>query len=90
MPDLQKERAKCTFNKEEITNLMDGGEDKTQFRRRLGKYFFFFMSWLCFSGLIYDCLDRFCLSLWSLLVIFLLFLLFCLLILFGIHCHFWC
>ncbi|XP_063600213.1 probable peroxisomal acyl-coenzyme A oxidase 1 [Penaeus indicus] len=39
VPDLQKERAKCTFNKEEITNLMDGGEEKTQFRRRLEDFF---------------------------------------------------
>ncbi|XP_047502178.1 probable peroxisomal acyl-coenzyme A oxidase 1 [Penaeus chinensis] len=39
VPDLQKERAKCTFNKEEITNLMDGGEEKTLFRRKLEDFF---------------------------------------------------
>lgn len=34
--DLQKERAKCTFNIEELTNYLDGGVDMTSNRRRIG------------------------------------------------------
>jgi len=34
--DLQKERLKCTFNTEELTNFLDGGADKTLNRRNLG------------------------------------------------------
>ena len=35
-PDLKKERQNCPFNKEEITNLCDGGVEKTEERRQLG------------------------------------------------------
>jgi len=34
--DLQNERKKCTFNTEELTNFLDGGEQKTLRRRKLG------------------------------------------------------
>ncbi|CAH0592211.1 unnamed protein product [Chrysodeixis includens] len=33
--DLVKERKKCTFNVEELTQLIDGGEDKTKERREV-------------------------------------------------------
>ncbi len=36
-PDLKKERENCPFNKEEITNLLDGGKEKTIERKQLGK-----------------------------------------------------
>ncbi|CAL4062320.1 unnamed protein product, partial [Meganyctiphanes norvegica] len=39
VPDLQKERANCPFDKEEITQLIDGGEEKTILRRKLEKFF---------------------------------------------------
>lgn len=35
--DLKRERQNCPFDKEEITNLIDGGADKTDERRQLGK-----------------------------------------------------
>jgi acyl-CoA oxidase len=35
-PDLKKERQNCPFNKEEITNLLDGGKEKTAERKQLG------------------------------------------------------
>lgn len=35
-PDLKNERLNLHFNKEEITNLIDGGADKTKERRELG------------------------------------------------------
>ena len=35
-PDLKRERKNCHFNKEEITNLIDGGIEKTKYRRELG------------------------------------------------------
>lgn len=38
-PDLKKERQNCPFNKEEITFLLDGGKEKTDERRQLGKIF---------------------------------------------------
>lgn len=34
--DLKREREKCTFNTEELTNFLDGGADKTLRRRKLG------------------------------------------------------
>jgi acyl-CoA oxidase len=37
-PDLKRERSQCLFDKEEITNLIDGGKEKTKERRDLGKY----------------------------------------------------
>ena len=41
-PDLEKERQNCPFSQEEITNLMDGGREKTAERRALEEYFFSF------------------------------------------------
>ena len=41
-PDLEKERQNCPFSQEEITNLIDGGPDKTTERRSLEEYFFSF------------------------------------------------
>lgn len=35
--DLQNERNRCNFNKEELTNYLDGGVESTIERRRLGK-----------------------------------------------------
>ncbi|KAK7082288.1 Acyl-coenzyme A oxidase (Acyl-CoA oxidase) [Halocaridina rubra] len=35
VPDLKKERLKCDFNVEELTNLIDGGKEKTALRRKL-------------------------------------------------------
>lgn len=44
-PDLQRERDKCTFNITELTNLNDGGKDKTLERHRRGNnsYFVFYI-----------------------------------------------
>lgn len=39
VPDLQKERDHCSFDQEEITNLLDGGVSQTAFRRKLEYYF---------------------------------------------------
>lgn len=39
MVDLKAERAKCSFNKEEITTMLDGGEEKTMQRRKIEKVF---------------------------------------------------
>ncbi|KAK7083992.1 Acyl-coenzyme A oxidase (Acyl-CoA oxidase) [Halocaridina rubra] len=39
VPDLRKERKNCSFNQEEITNLLDGGPEQTDFRRKLEDYF---------------------------------------------------
>ena len=39
-PDLEKERQNCPFSQEEITNLIDGGPEKTAERRNLEEYFF--------------------------------------------------
>ena len=39
-PDLAKERSHCPFPKEELTNLIDGGPDKTAERRRVEKMYF--------------------------------------------------
>ena len=35
--DLKRERSHCSFDKEEITNLIDGGKEKTKERRDIGK-----------------------------------------------------
>ncbi|XP_064101325.1 probable peroxisomal acyl-coenzyme A oxidase 1 [Macrobrachium nipponense] len=40
VPDLQKERANCNFDQEEITNLIDGGADQTALRRKIEHFFF--------------------------------------------------
>lgn len=34
--DLRKERQRCNFNIEELTNLLDNGEKNTKERRSLG------------------------------------------------------
>jgi len=34
--DLKRERQTCSFDKEEMTNIIDGGADKTAERRELG------------------------------------------------------
>lgn len=39
-PDLQKERDTCTFNIEELTYLLDGGQEKTKRRKELENLFF--------------------------------------------------
>ncbi|KAL4226800.1 Peroxisomal acyl-coenzyme A oxidase 1 [Mactra antiquata] len=39
-PDIQKERNTCTFNTEELTNLLDGGPEKTKRRKELEQLFF--------------------------------------------------
>ncbi|XP_076061823.1 acyl-CoA oxidase 1 [Oratosquilla oratoria] len=39
VPDLQKERASCSFDKEEVTILLDGSREKTEFRRKLQDHF---------------------------------------------------
>jgi len=37
-PDLKRERATCSFDRLEITNLLDGGPDKTKDRIELENY----------------------------------------------------
>ncbi|KAK7086977.1 Acyl-coenzyme A oxidase (Acyl-CoA oxidase) [Halocaridina rubra] len=37
--DLRKERASCNFNQEELTNLIDGGKEFTDFRRKINASF---------------------------------------------------
>lgn len=45
-PDLRRERSGCQFDKEEITNLIDGGVEKTKERRELGNSWLFkFIAW---------------------------------------------
>ena len=39
-PDLAKERLNCPFPLEELTNLLDGGPEKTAERRRVQKVYF--------------------------------------------------
>ena len=39
-PDLAKERENCPFNPEEVTNLLDGGEEETASRRDFENYLF--------------------------------------------------
>ena len=36
--DLQRERAKCTFNIEELTTFMDGGPQQTKERKESGTF----------------------------------------------------
>lgn len=38
--DLAKERRSCTFNIEEVTNILDGGKDKTLQRKKIGNCFY--------------------------------------------------
>lgn len=37
--DLRKERKTYTFNLEELTYFLDGGVEKTEKRRKLGKHY---------------------------------------------------
>ncbi len=37
-PDLQKERDAATFNSEKLTFLLEGSQDVTERRRRVGTY----------------------------------------------------
>lgn len=46
--DLKRERRNCHFNKEEITNLIDGGIEKTKYRRELGNLFYMLARISCF------------------------------------------
>ena len=39
-PDLAKERQNCPFNVEEVTNLLDGGEEETTSRRKFEHFLF--------------------------------------------------
>lgn len=39
--DLVKERLKCDFDLEEVTNILDGGKENTIKRRKIGKKLFF-------------------------------------------------
>lgn len=41
--DLRKERTMCTFNLEELTNLLDDGVEKTKQRREIGTYMIIYM-----------------------------------------------
>lgn len=36
--DIQRERNKCDFNVEELTNYLDGGVEVTRKRRELGEF----------------------------------------------------
>lgn len=38
--DLLRERKKCTFDPEELTNFLDGGKEKTGERRSRGRSLF--------------------------------------------------
>ena len=66
-PDLRRERQSCHFNKEEITNLIDGGVEKTKERRELGKKMFpycniFVLINLCDSNKQFCFIEEFILS----------------------------
>lgn len=39
-PDLARERQNCTFDPNEITNILDGSQEKTKERQDLGKIVF--------------------------------------------------
>ena len=36
--DLKKERQNCPFDKKEITTLIDGSVEKTEYRREVGNF----------------------------------------------------
>ena len=44
--DITSERRNCSFNKEEITNIMDGSPEKTSLRRKVGKIYLLLL-WGC-------------------------------------------
>ena len=46
-PDLERERQNCPFSQEELTNLLDGGVEKTAERRALEEYFISFVPEVC-------------------------------------------
>ena len=37
-PDLAKERENCPFELEEVTNLLDGGKEETETRRKFERF----------------------------------------------------
>ena len=39
-PDLAKERENCPFSLEEVTNLLDGGKEETENRRKFETFLF--------------------------------------------------
>lgn len=39
--DLKRERSKCEFDVEELTNFLDGGAHLTASRRKMGKLLWF-------------------------------------------------
>lgn len=51
--ELRRERAQGSFNREELTNLLDGGEKRTFQRRKIGKW----LRWdLAFTAVLTICL----------------------------------
>ncbi len=42
-PDIMKERQNATFDVEKLTNILDGGPEKTKRRREIGKFELFFL-----------------------------------------------
>lgn len=46
-PDLKKERQSCHFDKDEITNLIDGSAEKTKYRRELGEFYMQLVQYNC-------------------------------------------
>ena len=39
-PDLATERENCPFDLEEVTNLLDGGKEETENRRKFERFLF--------------------------------------------------
>ena len=39
-PDLAEERENCPFDLEEVTNLLDGGKEETENRRKFEQFLF--------------------------------------------------
>lgn len=37
-PDIKKERENATFSVEKLTNILDGGQQKTKRRREIGEF----------------------------------------------------
>lgn len=37
-PDIKKERERATFNVDKLTNILDGGPQKTKRRREIGEF----------------------------------------------------
>ena len=60
--DLLAERKKCTFNVQELTHLLDGGEEKTKDRKALGNLILFFYHQLNLLRDFHSCLAYFLLG----------------------------